>query len=285
MRFTKMHGIGNDYVYVNCFAERVDDPAATARFISDRHFGVGSDGLILICPSEVADVRMVMYNADGSEAQMCGNGIRCVGKFAHDRGLTNQTTVTVETAAGIKTLELTLEHGKTASVCVDMGTPILEPQQIPVRAEELCFVNVPVEVHGKTVSMTAVSMGNPHAVVFVERTEDLELEKIGPDYENHPLFPERTNTEFVEVLDPKTLRMRVWERGAGETLACGTGACASLVAGVLCGKCEREATVKLLGGDLRISWDEKTGHVFMTGPAEFVFDGEIDLPAHLIIKE
>lgn len=285
MRFTKMHGIGNDYVYVNCFEERVDNPAAVAKFVSDRHFGIGSDGLILICPSQVADVRMVMFNADGTEAQMCGNGIRCVGKFAHDRGITDKTTVTVETAAGIKTLELTLEQGKTASVRVDMGAPVLEPQQIPVRAEELCFVNVPVEVHGKTVAMTAVSMGNPHAVVFVDRTTDLELQKIGPDYENHPLFPERTNTEFVEVLDPKTLRMRVWERGAGETLACGTGACASLVAGVLCGKCEREATLKLLGGDLRILWDEETNHVFMTGPAEFVFDGEIELTAHPIIKE
>ena len=223
-------------------------------------------------------MKMVMYNADGSEAQMCGNGIRCVGKYAHDRGLTDKTTITVETAAGIKTLVLTLKDGKTASVRVDMGAPILEPQQIPVRAEELCFVNVPVEVHGKQVAMTAVSMGNPHAVVFTDRVADLELSKIGPDYENHPLFPERTNTEFVEVLDGKTLKMRVWERGAGETLACGTGACASLVAGVLCGKCERKATLKLLGGDLEIEWDQETNHVFMTGPAEFVFDGEIELP-------
>lgn len=280
MKFTKMQGIGNDYVYVNCFAEQLQSPSEIAKFVSDRHFGIGSDGLILICPSEVADVRMVMYNADGSEAQMCGNGIRCVGKYAHDRGITDKTTITVETAAGIKTLKLTVEDGETKSVQVDMGVPVLEPQQIPVRAEEMCFVNIPVEVNGKRVHMTAVSMGNPHAVVFVDRTADLELERIGPSYENHPLFPERTNTEFVEVLDRKTLKMRVWERGAGETLACGTGACASLVAGVLCGKCERSATVKLLGGDLQISWDEESGHVFMTGPAEFVFDGEIDLSAH-----
>ena len=278
MRFTKMHGIGNDYVYVNCFEEVVEKPSETARFISDRHFGIGSDGLILICPSDVADVKMVMYNADGTEAQMCGNGIRCVGKYAYDRGLTDKTTITVETAAGIKTLELTVKNGKTEFIRVDMGAPILEPQQIPVRAEEMCFVNVPVEVHGKRVAMTAVSMGNPHAVVFVDRTDDLELAKIGLDYENHPLFPERTNTEFVEVVDRNTLKMRVWERGAGETLACGTGACASLVAGVLCGKCEREATLKLLGGELRVFWDADSKHVFMTGPAEFVFDGEIELP-------
>lgn len=280
MKFTKMHGIGNDYVYINCFEQQLEDPAEAARFLSDRHFGVGSDGLILICPSKVADVKMVMYNADGTEAQMCGNGIRCVGKYAHDKGLTDKTTITVETAAGIKTLVLTLKDGKTESVRVDMGTPILEPQQIPVRAEEMCFVNVAVEVHGKQVAMTAVSMGNPHAVVFVDRVAELELAKIGPDYENHPLFPERTNTEFVEVLDEKTLKMRVWERGAGETLACGTGACASLVASVLCGKCGRKATLKLLGGDLDIEWDQETNHVFMTGPAEFVFDGEIELPAH-----
>lgn len=281
MKFTKMHGIGNDYVYVNCFEEVVKEPSAVARFISDRHFGVGSDGLILICPSEVADIRMIMYNADGTEAQMCGNGIRCVGKYAYDRGLTDKSTMTVETAAGIKTLELTIKNGVTESVRVDMGAPILEPQQIPVRAEEMCFVNVPVEIHGKKIAMTAVSMGNPHAVVFVDKAADLELAKIGPDYENHPLFPERTNTEFVEVLDRNTLRMRVWERGAGETLACGTGACASLVAGVLCGKCEREATLKLLGGELRILWDDESNHVFMTGPAAFVFDGEIDL-SHII---
>lgn len=280
MKFTKMHGIGNDYVYINCFEEVVAEPSEVAQFIADRHFGVGSDGLILICPSETADVRMVMYNADGSEAQMCGNGIRCVGKYAHDRGITDKTTITVETAAGIKTLELTVKDGTTQLVRVDMGAPILEPQQIPVRAEEMCFVNVPVEVRGKQVLMTAVSMGNPHAVVFVDSTAALELTKIGPDYENHPLFPERTNTEFVEVLDRNTLRMRVWERGAGETLACGTGACASLVAGVLSGKCDREATLKLLGGDLQICWDEESNHVFMTGPAEFVFDGEIDLLAH-----
>ena len=277
MKFTKMHGIGNDYVYVNCLEETVEDPSAVSRFVSDRHFGIGSDGLILICPSEKADFEMKMYNADGSRAAMCGNGIRCVGKYVHDRGLTDKDVITIDTLAGIKTLSLTVQDGVTESICVDMGEPILKPNEIPVKGEGDQFVEVPVDVEGLKVQITAVSMGNPHAVIFTEHVTDLDLREIGPLFENHPLFPERTNTEFVEVLNRSTLRMRVWERGAGETLACGTGACASLVAGVLSGKCDRDATLKLLGGDLHIQWDEESNHVFMTGPAAFVFDGEIDI--------
>lgn len=277
MKFTKMQGIGNDYVYVNCFEETVENPSEVARAVSNRHFGIGSDGLILICPSETADFRMDMYNADGTGSEMCGNGIRCVGKYVHDRGLTDQTTITVETVAGIKTLELELRDGAVDSVRVDMGEPILAPEQIPVKGDGDRFIDVPVDVSGEMIHITAVSMGNPHGVIFVDDVADLNLEAIGPVFENHLIFPERTNTEFVEVLSRNTLKMRVWERGAGETLACGTGACASLVAGVLCGKCDRIATLKLLGGDLEIHWDEATNHVFMTGPAAFVFDGEIDL--------
>ena len=275
MKFTKMQGIGNDYVYVNCFQEHIDDPAALAVRISDRHFGVGSDGLILICPSKIADFQMVMYNSDGSRAQMCGNGVRCVGKYVHDKGLTDKTTVTVETLAGVKTLALHLrEDGTVASVTVDMGAPILRPRDIPALGEGDSFVNRPLTVDGREWLVTAVSMGNPHAVVYVEDTGHLELPAIGPGFEHHPAFPERTNTEFLQIIDRHTIQMRVWERGAGETLACGTGACASLVASVLTGKTDREATLRLLGGDLFIRWDQETGHVFMTGPAEFVFDGE-----------
>jgi len=272
-----MQGIGNDYVYVNCFEETVQDPSVISKIISDRHYGIGSDGLILICPSNVADCKMRMFNADGSPSAMCGNGVRCVGKYMHDKGLTDKSTVTVETDAGIKILDLQLENGKTTANTVDMGKPELRPAYIPIAAEGDLFVDQPVNVAGTTVRLSAVSMGNPHAVMFVDDTEKLDLEKIGPLFENHTLFPERTNTEFVQVIDQNTLKMRVWERGSGETLACGTGACASLVTGVLCGKCAREATLKLLGGDLYIRWDEETNHVFMTGPAEFVFDGEIEL--------
>lgn len=273
MRFTKMHGIGNDYIYVNCFTETVSEPAAMARRLSDRHFGVGSDGLILIRPSEVADFWMDMYNADGSRSQMCGNGIRCVAKYVHDRGLTDQTEFTIESGGAIKTLHLTLNAaGETKSVAVGMGAPVLEPAQIPVAAQGERFIGVPVEVAGRTWYVTAVSMGNPHAVVFVNDVDALDLPTIGPQFERHPLFPERVNTEFVRVIDRQTLQMRVWERGAGETLACGTGACASLVAAVLNGLCDREATLRLRGGDLRIRWDDVG--ITMTGPATFVFDGE-----------
>lgn len=277
MKFSKMHGIGNDYVYVNCFEQTVENPAQMARLLSDRHFGIGSDGLILICPSERADCKMVMYNADGTSAQMCGNGIRCVGKYVCDRGMVDKTTITVETAAGIKTLRMTRQDGAVDSIEVDMGQPVLKPEQIPVRGDGMRFVDVPVEVRGVEVRITAVSMGNPHGVVFVDDVDDLMLHELGPVFESHEIFPERVNTEFVQVVDRNTLKMRVWERGAGETLACGTGACAALVAAVLCGKSEREATLRLLGGDLRIRWDAETEHVFMSGPAAFVFDGEVDL--------
>ena len=277
MKFTKMQGIGNDYVYVNCLEERIDDPAAVAKLVSDRHFGVGSDGLILICPSEIADFQMKMFNADGSQAQMCGNGVRCVGKYVYDRGLTDKTQLKIETLAGIIGLRLHVEDGKTVSITVDMGEPRLAPAEIPVNAEGTSFVGRLVTVNMIQYKLTAVSMGNPHAVVFLPDTDSLDLEAIGPAFEHHRLFPERTNTEFVQVIDRSTLKMRVWERGAGETLACGTGACASLVAAVLCGKADRRAVLKLLGGDLEIFWDEETNHVFMTGPAAFVFDGEIEL--------
>lgn len=277
MKFTKMHGCGNDYVYVNCFEETVEDPAQVARFVSDRHFGIGSDGLILICPSEVADFRMRMFNADGSEGEMCGNGIRCVAKYVYDYGLTDKTCIRVQTGGGIKELELTVEDGRVALVKVNMGAPILKPARIPIDLEGDRVVDRPIEVDGKTVSITGVSMGNPHAVVFVEDTKSLDLEKIGPSYEHHPLFPARINTEFVQVLNRHEINMRVWERGSGETLACGTGTCASVVACVLNGLTEPEVDVHLLGGDLHIFYDRKEDTVWMTGPATVVFDGEIDL--------
>ncbi|MCL2843354.1 MAG: diaminopimelate epimerase [Oscillospiraceae bacterium] len=276
MKFTKMQGLGNDYVYVNCFEEGVFDRAALARRVSDRHFGVGGDGLICICPSKRADFWMDMYNADGSSSQMCGNGIRCVGKFVYDNGLTDKTTITVESGGEIKTLELHVADGAVQSVRVDMGKPILQPALIPVDAEGDTFINQPLAVQGKRYMATCVSMGNPHAVVFVEDAAGLDLAAIGPDFEHHLLFPERVNTEFVQVVDQSTLLMRVWERGSGETLACGTGACASVVAGVLNGLCNNTATVKLLGGELEICWDRAgTGSVYMTGPAETVFVGEL----------
>ena len=277
MKFTKMHGCGNDYVYVNCFEETVEDPEQVARFVSDRHFGIGSDGLILICPSEVADFRMRMFNADGSEGEMCGNGIRCVAKYVYDYGLTDKTSIRVQTGGGIKELELTVKDGRVALVKVNMGAPILEPARIPIDLESDRVVDQPIEVDGKTVSITGVSMGNPHAVVFVEDTKSLDLEKIGPSYEHHPLFPARINTEFVQVLNRHEINMRVWERGSGETLACGTGTCASVVACVLNGLTEPEVDVHLLGGDLHIFYDRKEDTVWMTGPATVVFDGEIDL--------
>ncbi len=277
MKFTKMQGAGNDYGYVNCVDQPLENPSAVARQISDRHYGIGSDGLILICPSDVADFRMVMYNADGSQAQMCGNGIRCVGKYVHDRGLTDQTSITIETLGGVKSLTLHLRENTVAAVTVDMGPPTLAPAMIPVLWEKERMVDQAVTVNGQIHYLTAISMGNPHAVIFVSDVDSLNLPEIGPLFENHSLFPQRTNTEFVQIISPTLLKMRVWERGAGETLACGTGACASLVAAVLCGKAKPEATLQLLGGDLQIRWDLESGHVFMTGPAEFVFDGEINI--------
>lgn len=277
MKFTKMQGIGNDYVYVDCTKEMLHNPAQIAIEVSDRHYGIGSDGLILICSSDVADFQMVMYNADGSRSQMCGNGIRCVGKYVHDKGLTDKTSVTVETLAGIKTLELHLENGTVGSVTVDMGAPELNPEKIPAVCAGETAIRQPIVVDGAAYEITAVSMGNPHGIVFVEDTDCLDLAALGPGFERHPMFPERVNTEFVQILDRQNLKMRVWERGSGETLACGTGACATVVASHLCGVSDRAATVHLLGGDLEICWDEATNHVFMTGPAEFVFDGEIDI--------
>ena len=278
MKFTKMHGIGNDYVYVNCFEESVKNPAEVSKFVSDRHFGIGSDGLILISPSAIADFRMNIYNADGSQAEMCGNSIRCVAKYVYDYGLTDKTEISVETLAGIKYLRLQVENGKVASVEVNMGAPILEPKEIPVTVEESPVVNVPVEVKGKIYHMTCVSMGNPHAIIFMNNVKDLDIAAIGPYFENHTVFPKRTNTEFVEVLDRNTVNMRVWERGSDETLACGTGACATTVACILNDKTENEVTVHLLGGDLKIRWDREANQVYMTGPATVVFDGEITLP-------
>ncbi|MEE1227422.1 MAG: diaminopimelate epimerase [Lachnospiraceae bacterium] len=275
MKFTKMHGIGNDYIYVNCFQEKIEDPAELSKFVSDRHFGVGGDGLILIAPSDKADFCMNMYNADGSQGEMCGNGIRCVGKYVYDYGLTDKTEVSVETLAGIKYLTLNVKDGKVATVRVNMGSPILDPEQIPVVADKNPVVDEPITVMGKEWRMTCVSMGNPHAVVFVPETESLDLEKIGPQFENHERFPRRVNTEFVQVLDRHTANMRVWERGSGETLACGTGACATVVACVLNGKTDNKVLVHLLGGDLEIEWDRENNQIYMTGPAATVFDGEL----------
>lgn len=280
MKFTKMHGLGNDYVYVNCLKERIDDPSAAARFVSDRHFGIGSDGLIMINPSEKADFEMEMYNADGSRGEMCGNGIRCVAKYVYDYGLTDKTSISVETLGGIKYLDLTVKDGKTVLVRVDMGRPELEAGRIPIIMENPRdrVLNAPIVVDGIEYRMTGVSVGNPHAVVYVEDVKGLEIEKIGPKFENHERFPQRINTEFVKVLDRETAEMRVWERGSGETLACGTGACAAAAACILNGFTENQVTIRLLGGDLQIEWDRESDRIYMTGPAAVVFDGEIDLP-------
>ena len=277
MKFTKMHGIGNDYVYVNCFKETVEHPSEAAIKVSDRHFGIGSDGLILIKPSEVADGKMEMYNADGSQGAMCGNGIRCVAKYMYDYGITDKTSISVETKSGIKYLDLTIKDGKVDTVKVNMGTPILKAADIPVRSEKEQVIDEPVMVDGKEWKITCVSMGNPHAITYIDDVKNLEIEKIGPKFENHEIFPDRVNTEFVHVIDRNTVEMRVWERGSGETLACGTGACAVAVSSILNGLTEEEVTVKLLGGDLKIFWDRTENKVYMTGSATTVFDGEINL--------
>ncbi|MDO4648250.1 MAG: diaminopimelate epimerase [Eubacteriales bacterium] len=279
MKFTKMNGIGNDYVYVNCFKETVKNPSEVARFVSDRHFGIGGDGLILIKPSDVADCEMDMYNLDGSQGAMCGNGIRCVAKYAYDYGIVDKTSISVNTRSGIKYLDLTLKNDKVDTVRVNMGSPVFQAKQIPVVAETEEVIDTPIEVDGQSYRFTGISMGNPHAVVFLDTLEGLEIEKIGPKFENHLNFPDRVNTEFVEVLDRHTVKMRVWERGSGETLACGTGACAVAVASILNGHVDEDApvTVKLLGGDLTIEWNRQENLVFMTGSAATVFDGEIDL--------
>ena len=277
MKFTKMQGLGNDYVYVNCFEEKIENPPAVARYVSDRHFGIGSDGLIMINPSEVADFEMEMYNADGSRGEMCGNGIRCVAKYVYDYGLTDKTQISVETLGGIKYLDLTVEDGKVALVKVNMGAPELKSDLIPIISENEKVIDEPIEVDGQVYHMTGVSMGNPHTVIYVDDVKNLDLEKIGPKFENHERFPKRINTEFVHCIDRNTVEMRVWERGSGETLACGTGACAVAVASILNNLTDTRVTVKLLGGDLQIEWDREKDHVFMTGPAKVVFDGVIDI--------
>ena len=277
MKFTKMQGLGNDYVYVNCFKETIENPPEMAKKVSNRNFGIGSDGLIMINPSDVADFEMEMYNADGSRSEMCGNGIRCVGKYVYDYGLTEKEHISVETLAGIKYLDLTVEDGKVKLVKVDMGNPELVPANIPIVADGNRVIDEPINVNGTEYRMTGVSMGNPHAVVYVEDVKGLDIETIGPAFENHERFPNRVNTEFVKVLDRNTVEMRVWERGSGETMACGTGACAVAVACILNGFTEDKVTVKLLGGDLQIEWDKEADKIYMTGPAEVSFDGEINL--------
>ena len=271
--FTKMHGIGNDYVYVNCMDKELEKPEEISIAVSPRHFSVGSDGLIMICSSDAADAKMRIFNADGSEAKMCGNGIRCVGKYLYDKGIVNKTEITVDTLSGIKKLKLNVVNGKVDTVCVDMGKAILDPEKIPVLSPNI-MIHRPVIVDGKKYNLTAVSMGNPHAVCFVDDVDGLDLEKIGPSFENLTIFPDRVNTEFVKVIDEKTLQMRVWERGSGETYACGTGTCATVVAACLNKICKQDTdvTVHLIGGDLVIRYCTD-GTVFMTGKAETAYEG------------
>ena len=277
LQFTKMHGLGNDYVYMDAINQKIENRSELAKFVSDRHFGIGSDGLILICPSEKADFRMQMFNQDGSEAEMCGNGIRCVGKFVYDKGLTKKETITVETLAGIKTLVMTAKNGKIETARVDMGEPILEAEKIPVISNENPVKNLKLEAEDKDFTFTCVSMGNPHAVTFIkEDVNKFDICKYGAKLEVNKAFPKKANIEFINVIDDKTLNMRVWERGAGETLACGTGACAVTVAAILNGYTKRAVTVHLLGGDLKIEWNKNDNHVYMTGPATTVFEGKID---------
>lgn len=274
MKFTKMQGCGNDYVYVNGFTEEIKDKPAFVRAVSDRHFGVGGDGAIFINPSDVADFEMEMYNADGSRSEMCGNGIRCVAKFVYDKGMTNQEYISIVSAGQIKYLDLDVKDGKVANVKVNMGAPILRAKDVPVISTMEESVDEPIVVQDKEYRMTCVSMGNPHAIVFMDDVANLEIEKIGPYFENHEVFPNRTNTEFVEVVDRSHVNMRVWERGTGETLACGTGCCATVVACVLNGLTDTTVTVKVLGGEILIEWDREANLVYMTGPATTVFEGE-----------
>ena len=277
MEFTKMEGCGNDYVYVNGFTTRLKNPNKVSEIVSDRHFGVGSDGLIIINPSEVADFKMSMYNADGSEGKMCGNGIRCVAKYVYDNKMTDKTTITVETLSGIKSLVLNVEDGTVKTVRVDMGRPVILAKDVPVISDKEEVINDSLILDGKEYRITCVSMGNPHAVTFVDDTDNLEIEKIGPKFENNEIFPDRINTEFIQLIDRNTIKMRVWERGSGETLACGTGACASVVACVLNGLTEDRVTVKLTGGDLLIEYNRDEDTVYMTGPAKIAFTGNIEI--------
>ncbi len=278
MKFTKMHGIGNDYVYVDCFRETVLHPGETAKLISDRHFGIGSDGLVLIKPSETADFKMEMYNIDGTMGEMCGNAIRCVAKYVYEHGMAGGTQISIETLAGIKYLELTVSDGKVVQVRVNMGRPELAAEKIPVIYDAGQVVSRPVRVDGREYKMTCVSMGNPHCVVYIDDVDGLEIEEIGPKFEHLACFPRRVNAEFAKVLDRHTVQMRVWERGCGETLACGTGACAVAAASILNGFTEDTVIIQLRGGDLQIEWDRQADLIYMTGPAETVFEGEILLP-------
>ena len=277
IKFTKMQGLGNDYVYMDAIHQKLENESSLAQFVSNRHFGIGSDGLILICKSDVADFKMRMFNSDGSEAEMCGNGIRCVGKFVYDKGLTDKTTVTVETLAGIKTLELNTKEGKVETVKVDMGEPILNPKEIPVISDEEPVKNLMLEAEGRKFKFTCVSMGNPHAITEVEDTEKFDVEKYGKVLAVDKAFPNKINVEFIQIVDKNHVKMRVWERGAGETLACGTGACATAVACYLNGKTDRNVEVELLGGKLFIEWNEENNHIFMTGPAVTVFEGVLEI--------
>lgn len=287
--FTKMHGCKNDYIYIDCTKKLIENPPLVARKLSDRRTGIGGDGIILILPSTVADFRMRIFNADGSEAEMCGNGVRCVGKYVYDFGLTSKKTVLIETGThdygvqgenilkNIKVLELNIEDEKVSSAVVDMGKPVLEAAAIPTTLTTPQVINYPLEIQGRLYPITCVNMGNPHAVTFLDEVKSLDLEKIGPDFEHHKLFPNRTNTEFIKVINPSEIEMRVWERGSGETFACGTGACAAAFAGILNGLLEDRVLVHLLGGDLIITYDRNTEHIFMEGPAVTVFSGSVEL--------
>ena len=275
MYFTKMHGLGNDYVYVNCFVEYVREPGELARLVSRRHFGIGADGLILICPSEKADFRMEIYNADGSRAEMCGNGIRCLAKYVYEHGMTEKKELQIETPAGIRSLWLKTEGNRVEQVTVDMGYPVLQADKIPINSENSRVIQEKITLHQTEYRMTGVSMGNPHAVVYVKRVKGIDISRMGPEFEYHGRFPRRINVEFAEVLGRNRIRVRVWERGAGETLACGTGACAAVVASVLNDLTERQVSVQLEGGELTVLWSSDDGKVYMTGPAETVYDGEI----------
>ncbi len=275
IKFTKMHGLGNDYVYIDAINQKIQNELKLAQFVSNRHFGIGSDGLILICESKVADFKMRMFNSDGSEAEMCGNGIRCVGKFVYDKGFTSKTTVTIETLAGIKTLKLNIKDKKVETVRVDMGEPILEADKIPVISKEEPVKNLELEAENRKFKFTCVSMGNPHAITIVENTKEFEVERYGKILEVDKAFPKKANIEFAQVIDKENIKMRVWERGAGETLACGTGACATAVACNLLNLTGRKVNIELLGGTLNIEWNENDNHIYMTGPAVTVFDGEL----------
>ena len=278
MEFTKMQGIGNDYIYFNCLEKEIENPNELSIKLSDRHFGVGGDGIVLILPSDKADFRMRMFNADGSEGKMCGNATRCIGKYVYEKGITDKKEITLETLSGIKTLKLSVnEENKVESVEVNMGEAILKASEIPVKSDKEKVINERIKIAGLEYNITCVSMGNPHCVVYMDEIDDLDLEKLGPKFENDSIFPERVNTEFIKVIDENTLKMRVWERGSGETWACGTGACAAVVSSVLNGYCKYDTPIKikLLGGELTIKF-MKNGLVYMSGPAEFVFEGSIE---------